>query len=646
VPYVSSHLSAGGDAPGDPFARSARLGGAAGADLRVGLGPALTLAATINPDFGQVEVDPAVLNLSATETFFPEKRPFFLEGAGIFEFGALPVYASYGFRRFVHWRRIGRAPQLVPPDADWSDAPDQTTILGAAKLSGQLPGGWSLGVLDATTARENARVADRSGARGVVGVEPLTNYFVARAKRDLQAGRTTVGLLSTATNRATDGAFDDALRSDAYLLGVDASHASRDRRWTWAGHAIGSRVGGSAAAIAATQRSSVRYYGRPDAPWLPFDPSRTALAGHDAAVGFAYQGTPLFASLQLRETSPGFEANDLGYLSRADARSVAAAVGATHDASSGLVRDARVTAYTLNAWNYGGAGFAHELGATSSIQLHSFWNVTARASWQPALLDDRLTRGGPTVRVPPRWGASGGVTTDGRRRVIGGATASAARLPLGGAERAASVSVTLRPSPSLQLSLAPTLDALRDPAQYVRTVPDATVADGRRYVFAALRQRTLSLDARVDWTLTTALSFQLFAQPFASSARFGEYGELAVRARSLALGRYGRGGAGTVTTLDGGRVRIDPDGDAGAAAPFVLGDAPNETSFLSRALRANAVLRWEYRGGSTLYVVWQQTRDGVATLDDDASAIRGFDHLLAVPARNVVFVKASYRLGR
>jgi hypothetical protein len=161
-----------------------------------------------------------------------------------------------------------------------------------------------------------------------------------------------------------------------------------------------------------------------------------------------------------------------------------------------------------------------------------------------------------------------------------------------------------------------------------------------RYVFATLRQRTLSLDLHADWTFTPAFSFQLFSQPFVSVARFADYKQL--RAPGLfQFDVYGRD-RGTVTRLDNGRVQIDPDG-SGPAQPFVLDPGSNEASFLSRALRVNAVLRWEYRGGSTLYLVWQQTRDQSSALGDTAPPL--FDRLLEVPARNVLLLKATYRLG-
>ena len=643
VPYVSTHTVTNDSRSSNPLTRGTSASATAGADVRLGLGSAMSLHGTINPDFGQVEVDPAVLNLSAVETFFPEKRPFFLEGSGIFEFGALPVSAQYGSSRFVHWRRIGRTPQLSP-SATFSDVPDQTTILGAAKLSGRTSSGLSLGLVDAVTSREDARTIDGDGRDRTVGVEPRTNYFVGRMKKDLEDGRTTLGVLATSVNRSMDAAFTPYLRSDAYLFGVDGSRASANRRWTLGGYWLGSRVNGSSAAIAATQQSSVRYYGRPDAGYIALDTTRRSLTGHDASAGVVYQGTPIFGSLQLRETTPGFEMNDLGYLARSDARSLAAAIGATHDASSSVLRSTRVTAYTINAWNLGGDGFHHEIGFTSSAELRSLWSVSARAAILPASLDDRLTRGGPLVASPMRWTSSGSVQTDLRRKLIGSLAASLNHGGTSGREWSVTPSLIYRPITKLELSLAPALDVVHGATQYVSTVADSSNAQtGQRdYVFADLDQRTLSVSARADWSLTNSLSVQMFVQPFVSAARFSGYEALRAPG-TFHFDVFGKD-RGTVASLPGGRVSIDPDG-SGPEAAFTLGDEQNETSFVSRAIRVNGVIRWEYRSGSAIYLVWQQTRDGSAVLDD-ATLARDVGRVFGLPAKNVIYLKASYRFGR
>ncbi|MEO6211223.1 MAG: hypothetical protein ABIQ10_13990 [Gemmatimonadaceae bacterium] len=304
-----------------------------------------------------------------------------------------------------------------------------------------------------------------------------------------------------------------------------------------------------------------------------------------------------------------------------------------------------MTAYTIDAWNFSGDPYYRELGFTSSAELRSLWSVSARAGFLPSSTDDRLTRGGPLVGAPSRWTAAGSVQSDLRRKLIGSFSTSLTHGGVNGSEWSMTPSVIYRPINKLQLSLAPTFDVVHDRAQYVSTIADSsnTLTDGNDYVFADLRQRTLSVNARADWSLTNTLTAQLFVQPFISMAHFGGYKALR-KPRTFDFDVFGRD-RGMVESLPDGRVRIDPDGDAGEQPAFILGDNANETSFVSRAIRVNGVIRWEYRSGSTIYLVWQQTRDGSAAVDG-TSLWNGLDRVLTVPAKNVVYFKGSYRSGR
>ena len=641
TPYASTRLASDAAGTASPLGNAPRLAGAVGADFRLGIGSALSLSGALNPDFGQVEVDPAVINLSAVETFFPEKRPFFLEGSGIFEFGRMPVHTPYGFSRFVHWRRIGRSPQLSPA-AEWSRAPDQTTILGAAKVSGQIGGGWSIGLTDAVTEREHADVITAEGDRAKTVVEPLTNYFVGRAQRTFSEGRGSFGFLSTGVNRFLGDSQSKLLRGNAWLLGIDGKHATHDRRWTVGGHFIGSRVAGAADAIAATQRSSARYFNRVDTDHVEYDPTRTSLTGHDAAASVIYIGNPWYGSAQVAETTPGYESNDLGYMSRADLRSAVAAFGRRWNGLSGLVRDGRVTTHAMYARNFGGDALYKRIGIQGSATTQSLWFFTGAAALKPAVTSDTRTRGGPRLEVPREWEVEASLESDGRKAVVGSFSVAYENWARAGFEATWSAMATIRPSPSLQLSLSPELGVVRDESQYIRTVSDPLAGTfDNRYVFATLRQRTLSMSVRSDWTLTPALSLQLFAQPFAASTRFANYKELRTPG-GYDFNVYGRH-EGTIEESGPGRFSIDPDG-AGPAPVFQVGDRANESDFVARALRVNAVLRWEYRGGSAIYLVWQQTRDGDYLLGPGVP--EGIHRILDEPSRNVLHLKASYRIGR
>ena len=199
LPYVVSRAEFIDPPDGDPFNDGARMFGSMGLDLKYRVSSSLTLDGAINPDFGQVEVDPAVVNLTAFETFFEEKRPFFIEGANIFgNFGRGGSNSFWGFNRseplIFYSRRIGRSPQGAA-EGEFVNRPSASTILGAAKLTGKTRNGWNMGLLEAVTGRERAEVVT-AGLSERVEVEPLSNYVVGRLQRE--AGQKwAAGLLMT-----------------------------------------------------------------------------------------------------------------------------------------------------------------------------------------------------------------------------------------------------------------------------------------------------------------------------------------------------------------------------------------------------------------------------------------------------------------
>ncbi|HEX2092198.1 MAG TPA: DUF5916 domain-containing protein, partial [Longimicrobiaceae bacterium] len=319
VPYTMARVTRAPDAPGDPFYQENDTYGTVGGDLKYGITSNLTLTATINPDFGQVEADPSQVNLTAFEIFFPEKRPFFLEGADIFRFDIDYRWNIRG-KNFAHdqvfySRRIGRQPQgFLPAGTVFFDAPTSTRILGAAKVSGKTAGGWSVGFLDAVSAEETARYADLRGNRGSTVVEPLSNYAVARASRDFRNGASAIGGIFSAAHRRLDGTGMDFLRSSAYTAGVDGRHRFGGGNYEVRGALLGSHVEGSRRSIFLTQIAPGRYFQRPDADYVELDPERTSLSGilADARVE-RIGGGPWRWGLVGHAISPGFEINDVGF---------------------------------------------------------------------------------------------------------------------------------------------------------------------------------------------------------------------------------------------------------------------------------------------------------------------------------------------
>ncbi|MGD8535829.1 MAG: DUF5916 domain-containing protein, partial [Candidatus Aminicenantes bacterium] len=292
---------------GNPFQTGVDYLGGLGLDLKYGVTSNLTLDATFNPDFGQVEADPAQVNLTAYETYFPEKRPFFIEGKNMLSF-------SLGSEReresLFYSRRIGRTPQGSPSDAEYYDKPENTTILGAFKLTGKTAGGWSIGVMEALTSKEMASVITWYGEETRQNVEPLTNYFLGRAQKEFREGRSALGFMFTAVNRKIDDSNLNFLRTAAYSGGFDFRHRWAQDRYEFSGYFMGSHIRGNEEAILNAQESSARYYQRPDAEHLELDPTRTSLSGTASNLSLSKIGGGHWRwNLGLQTRSPGFEIN-------------------------------------------------------------------------------------------------------------------------------------------------------------------------------------------------------------------------------------------------------------------------------------------------------------------------------------------------
>jgi hypothetical protein len=644
LPYAttrSEHLNV---EAGDPFRGSSEQFYNVGLDLKYGITGQLTLDATANPDFGQVEVDPAVVNLTQYETYFPERRPFFTEGAEIFRYGFSGGHmGGPDLGDLFYSRRIGRAPQrsLGELGAQYLDAPEQSTIAGALKLSGRVGDSWSVGLLEAVTLEEEGRYVMPDGVQRTAPVEPLSNYLVGRARRDFRDGSSTVGGIFTAVNRnLTDDALASFLHSGAYVAGIDFRHMWKNREWFLTGTLTGSRVEGSSEAITLTQRSPARYWQRPDAGHVSLDPLRTSINGWRGSLsagrraGDHWQGS-IFSSAQ----SPGFEANDLGYETRVDSWDVGGAFNYRDMEPNRLTRWFQVDLLPSAEWNFDGDMVGADVFLGSIQQWSNFWMSSTAISANPETDNDRLTRGGPVARGPAGFHVSQWISTDQRKPYSVNLNASYAGNARGGWGFFPSVGFTFRPSSAVEVSLEPSYRRTHAVAQYVAAVSDDT-ADrtyGARYVFSDLDQTTLSMDTRVSWTFTPRISLQLFLQPFVSAGDYLGYKELH-QPRKWAWDVYGED-RGTIEE-SGGSIHIDPD-DQGAGAPFTL----RNPDFNVRSLRGNAVLRWEYRPGSTLYLVWQQRRfdyvnDGSFQVGDDADA------LFRTPPENIFALKVSYWLGR
>jgi hypothetical protein len=630
LPYVVSRAE-NVERGANPFRDDREYGADAGVDLKYRLTSNFTLDATVNPDFGQVEVDPAVLNLTAFETQFAERRPFFVEGSEIFRFG------GDGTNLAFYSRRIGRQPTLEPP-YDAIDVPTTTRILGAAKLSGRTQGGWSIGVLDAVTRREEARFRLEDGEDGRQTAEPLTNFFVGRARRETRAGQTAIGGFVGAVNRNLDtDELNAALRSAAYSGGVDLFHQWGERHWTLTGFLAGSHVRGDEGALISTQQLPYHYFGRPDADHLQLDSALSSLSGFAGAVTVNRQmGRHWNVNGRLNTISPGYEVSDLGFQRRADR--IDAEVGANYSETrpGKVLRRYYTYGSALMEHNYGWENISNRLFWGANGQLLNYWSGYLNLGTSlPGTMDDRLTRGGPAAHRVGFSSINAGVSTDPRKKVIGDIGFFYQRDGAGGDASELGAAVTLRPAPHWELSVGPSLSRSHTVAQYLARVTDplATETFGSRYVFASLDQTSVALETRLNYTFTPALSLQVYMQPFIASGEFGPAKELA-RPRTFEFLTYGED-VGQV--VDG---RIYPNGTGEGALSFAV----PQPDFNVRSLRGNAVLRWEWRPGSTMYVAWQQTRESSEAFGD-FSLSRDTEGLFGAQPDNVFLIKVSYWLN-
>jgi hypothetical protein len=643
VPYVVTSLHRGPAVDGDPFFDGSAANGRIGVDVSYGLGAAFTLDATINPDFGQVEADPAVINLSAFETFFREQRPFFTEDARVFDFSL-----SGGSNQLFYSRRVGRSPHGGSPSGSaFSDAPDNATILGAAKLSGRTSSGLSIGALAAVTGAERGEALYTDGSTGEFLVEPRSEYGVFSLAKDFNEGASQIRGIGTAMRRELpgDGTFD-WLPSSAFNAGLRFDHQWNDREWRLYGFLAGSHVRGDEAAITRIQQASNHYFQRPDATRLTLDPTRTSLSGIDWRLQFARQNAEHWTySIWAAQVTSGFEINDVGFSARAEVLDGGIRAGYREIQPGSVFRNYDVSVSTFHNWSHEAlddifsidswhnARARGSYGLNSSAEFLNYWRVRASTSYNPQQMSRQATRGGPMMVGPASLNANFNVNSDQRKTVSFGASFNMSddRIGLGG-RKSIGGNVRIQPSDNLSFSLGPNYSVSQSGDQYVTatsTLPYSPTY-GTRYLFADLEQRSFSMETRVDWTFSPTLSLQLYGQPLLSSGDYIQYKQLEA-AETFDF-------VDLMPTNVGGTQEVDFDNDGTADFSF------SDRDFNVRSLIGNAVLRWEYRPGSTIFFVWQRQQAERAFVGDfdfarDASALFG------APGDDRFIVKVNYWLG-
>ena len=665
-PYVLSSFHSGPSVAGDPFFDGRDGGARFGSDFRLGLGSSFTLDATVNPDFGQVDADPAVINLSAFETRFDERRPFFVEDAQVFDFSL-----SGGQNQLYYSRRVGRNPHGGDDGgADFVDIPDAATIVGAAKVTGRTANGLSMGALAAMTQAESGRAffaADGPNGERFEDfrVEPRTEYGVVTARQDFRGGLSQVGAIATALHRdlPAEGDFDN-LPDQAYSAGVRFDHQWDARKWKLTGFLAGSRVMGDSTAITSVQRSSVHYFQRPDATRARVDSTATSMMGADWRIQLDRQNTEHWSgAIWHAGVTKGFEVNDFGFSTNRERLDGGARLGYRNLTPGRILREYSLgfnTVYNFSweafdeagSWTSWREAYTNgNFGLSGNVTLLDYKAANVNLTFQPDQYSRTQTRGGPVMIAPGNVNARLGIGTDRRRPTSFNANASwASGNRDSGTDVALTANVSIRPSTNLQVVLQPEFSMSEDRGQYVTSTTAQPYAPtfGRRYLFGDLEQQSVAFEVRANYTMSPRLSFQLYAQPLLSSGDYLSYKQLA-EPRSYEFRTFQEGTAATVggaTVCTGGSIcrdgngvqRIDFNGDGVTDHSF------DDRDFNVRSLIGNAVLRWEYRPGSTIFLVWQRQQDDEVQVGD-FDFDRDLNALWGAPAHNRFIVKVNYWLG-
>jgi len=626
----------------DPFYKENQFQTTVGGDFKIGVGSNLSLDGTIFPDFGQVEVDPAIVNLTDFETFYEEKRPFFIEGSSIFNFGHGGANNNWGFNfgvpELFYTRRIGRAPQVQSDtEYDYIDRPGETRILGAAKLTGKIDESWSIGAVSSVTERTYATL-QLDGNQFKEEIEPLTHYGVFRTQKQFNGSKQGLGVIFTSVNRdVSNPSIDENLVKQAYTFGTDGwTFLDEDETYVITGSVVGSYIAGSKDAVELKQREAYRYAQRPDASYAPLDTNLTSLGGWFSRVMLNKQKGNFFINAALGAASPGFDHNDLGFQWNADKINGHVALGYKWYETDGVFR--RKTIYVAHAESYDFEGdrLNFLIMAFTHFEFENYFNIGIDGGYFPSTISKSLMRGGPKALRPTGYFVGIDGYTDQRKDYGIMYNAQVGSDELGGDEYNFGFNFQWKPLPQIDFSIGPEYFNNMAMLQWVTSVEDekATKTYGSRYVLGEMEQKTLSANIRLNWTFTPKLSLQLFVQPLISVGKYKNFKEFA-EPRTLNYDYYGENGSTITYDSENNEYTVDPDGSGESNFTF---DNPD---FNYKSFRANLVFRYEILPGSILYFVWTNDRSNYEE-QGNFNLSSDFTNLWEAEIDNVFLLKFTY----
>ena len=641
VPYGVASADRFEAEEGNPFSDGQDTSIDIGLDGKLGVTNNLTLDFTVNPDFGQVEADPSQVNLSAFETFFREQRPFFIEGNEILDLRVSPASTGGSFTRdnLFYSRRIGRRPIYDPDDA-YVDSPNNTTILGAFKLSGKTANGLSIGILDSVTSRERAEVDDGFGNRDNVTVEPMTNYFAGRLQQDFQNGDTQFGGMVTAVNRDISDPQLEFMPEQAYAGGLDFGTYFKDRDYRLEATLLGSTLRGSQEAIFDAQTSSARYFQRPDNDSASLDPTRTTLSGSAGSLRFSRTSNhDLMFQSGVTWRSPGFEINDLGFMRSADQINQFNWIGYRKRNPFSVFDNWSLNGNVWLDWDYAGNFLGDRYNTNTHATFRNKYRVGGGITRTEENVSNTALRGGPSLLRPGQWSYDVYMNSDQRKNFTYNMGGFVAEGDSGSSDyEEAWLSLAYRPTNALRISLRPSYSHNQPELQYVDT---QSFGKSERYLMGSLDQETIQLTIRLDYSITPNLTVQFYGAPFLSTGSYDAFKRVTNPRTAGYVDRFSTFDANQIA-FNAGSGEYDVDENVDGNIDYNIADPDFEV----RDFNSNLVVRWEYSPGSTVYFVWSQTRSNSDTTGQDLDFSDGLDALFSSHPENIVLVKVSKWFGR
>jgi hypothetical protein len=647
APYAIAQLDKYPKEPGNPFATGTDTRIAGGVDGKVAVTNDLILDFTINPDFGQVEADPSQVRIDGFQNFFEERRPFFIESRNIFDYQLTGSIAGgdYDADLLFYSRRIGSSPHGYPnvSNGEYVDFPQNTSILGAAKFSGKTRKGWSIGVLESVTQREVATI-DSNGVKRKEVVEPLTNYFVGRLQKDIKSGNTILGGIFTAVNR--DQGLENILSRGAYSGGFDFLHYWRQRTWYIRGNIVYSHIKGSKEAILNTQTSFEHLFQREGAPEVSVDSNRTSLTGTGGNVRFGKSGGKpgkhgeVFSfETGVATRSPGLELNDIGFMLTSNEINYFGWAGVNWQRPSAVFRQARLNYNHWARWDYGGQFLYLAFNTNGHVTFKNNWQTGAGVTWNPYEVSNNAMRGTASLRRPAGIGQFYYLTSDYRKKFYANLnTSNAWGFDNSVKNNNISLSLSFQPINSLRFSVS------ADYSYYWRRqdqfVSNNTFNDAYRTVVAEVSQQTLRFTGRLTYNITPDLTLQYYGQPYITRPLYDHYGYVSSPLAKKYDDRFYVYDQSQISSSNG-TYFIDENHDGNPDYSF------SKPDFNFVQFRSNLVLRWEYKAGSELYLVWSQSNTPDVSDDLTTPIFESlFNNLFAEQARNIFLIKCTYRFLR